>query len=167
MVVIASAGDNSEKETKEKPKTKYLLSNVWSHQRYWETFIPPAPDLEHSNVKICHLPPEIGAQLFPTNLGLSMSPMYIRWRWAQFNVTITILLHWGNGILSSKMLEGQYIYSREVIVRFTKYLYKFVRIYYILMCFAEKIKNISMYFYEKSGSLSLARKCLFRLRSQS
>ena len=131
-VVIAS--DTSEKETKEKPKTKYLLSNVWSHQRYRETFIPPAPDLEHSNVKICHLPPEIGAQLFPTNLGLSMLPMYIRWRWAQFNVTITILLHRGNGILSSKMLDGRGQFERKDVVRFTKYMYINLLIYILSWC---------------------------------
>ena len=60
-----------------------------------DTRRPSYSDLEHSNVKICHLPPEIGVQLFPTNLGLSMSPAYSVRRWAAFNVTITILLHWG------------------------------------------------------------------------
>ena len=134
-----------------------------------DTGRPSYPDLEHSDVKICHLPPEIGVQLYPTNFGLSMYPAYSTRRWAAFNVTITILLHRGNGILSSEVLDvwGQKRFRREDVVRFTKYMYKFVRIYFILMCFAEKIKNISMYFYEKSGSLSLARKCLFRLRSQS
>ena len=84
---------------------------------------------QQCNVKICHLPPEIGAQLFPTNLGLSMLPMYIRWRWAQFNVTITILLHRGNGILSSKMLDGRGQFERKDVVRFTKYMYINLLIY--------------------------------------
>ena len=88
-----------------------------------DTRRPSYSDLEHSDVKICHLPPEIGVQLFPTNLGLSMSPAYSVRRWAAFNVTITILLHWGNGILSSKMLDGRGQFWREDVVRFTKYIY--------------------------------------------